>query len=161
MIYVKFKKELDKLPNPQPGDMAVIDNGKVQVYNGEKWMPISPKESELKINLYELNKNSIALMDDITNTAPEEEKIENFRARTNESYYMLLSNECHYYTLFHIEPLAAYTFSKEVIGCLQDIGPIKLIDDSNADRIECWVMNNSGCHLFMLFPYERGVITCH
>lgn len=161
MIYVKNENELTKLPNPQQGDIAVIDNGKVKVYDGTNWVFMEDPNGELTMNLYELNKNSINLMDTITDLKPEKEKIQRFLEKTDENYYMLLSNECHYYTLFSIEPLASYEFSEEVLGCLQDIGDIKLIDNDYGDRIECWVSNNSGCHLFMLFPYARGVISCH
>lgn len=56
MIYVKNENELTKLPNPQQGDIAVIDNGKVKVYDGENWVFIENPEGGLTMNLYELNK---------------------------------------------------------------------------------------------------------
>lgn len=160
MIYVKTENELNKLPNPQEGDMAVIDNGKVKVFKNGKWDFVKPKGG-ITMNLYELNKNTISLMDDITDIEPEKEKLREFRNKIPQKYYMLLSNECHYYTIFALNTLSRESFEEEVIGCLQDMGTLKLIDNDYEDRVECWISNASGCHMFMLFPYEKGVIACH
>ena len=48
-----------------------------------------------------------------------------------------------------------------ILECLQNIGVIQQINKAeNENAIECWVKNDKGVFMFMLFDYEWGVITC-
>ena len=75
---------------------------------------------------------------------------------------MLLCNDIRYYTVFrrglnfmaeHIEDL--------VIECLQDVGVIQQINfTEDEENVECWIKNENGVFMFMLFNYNWGIIEC-
>ena len=53
----------------------------------------------------------------------------------------------------HIEDL--------VIECLQDVGVIQQINfTEDEENVECWIKNENGVFMFMLFNYNWGIIEC-
>lgn len=168
MIHVtaKTEEELSAIPNAAPGDVAVLDNGQIYMTDVKgNWVQAKDYEDskvELNVSLYDLNRNSITLMPGLTDFTQEKEEIAKFLNKTKSCYYMLLSNDLHYYTVFAIDKNVDDVFEEEVIGCLRDLGSVKLIDATYDDHIECWVtIQDEVSHVLMLFPYERGVIHCH
>lgn len=90
--------------------------------------------------------------------AARQEKIKKWMAKNNK-YFMLLSNELRYYTIFAEKDKDYGYAASEVIGCLQDNGKILSIDPTEDFNWECWIKdNNNKCHIFYLFPYDNGVI---
>lgn len=80
---------------------------------------------------------------------------------TSVGYYMLLCNDIHYYTVFEVCDEYEEKVEDLVIECLQNIGVIQQINRAeNEDAIECWIKNENGVFMFMLFNYDWGVITC-
>lgn len=77
-------------------------------------------------------------------------------------YYMLLCNDLRYYTVFIIEEDNELEKAEDVIvECLQNIGAIQYVDyNTDKSAIECWVKNDKGCFMFMLFNYGWGIVTC-
>ena len=76
-------------------------------------------------------------------------------------YYMLLCNDIHYYTVFEVCDDYEENIEDIIIECLQDIGVIQQINKAeNEDAIECWIKNDKGVFMFMLFNYDWGVISC-
>lgn len=74
---------------------------------------------------------------------------------------MLLCNDIRYYTVFEVCDEYEEKVEDIIIECLQNKGVIQQInynEDKNA--IECWIKNEDGVFMFLLFDYEWGVITC-
>lgn len=78
-----------------------------------------------------------------------------------EAYYMLLSHELNYFTLFHVCEEYEEKVEDIVIECLQNIGVIQQINlREDEQAIECWVKNDKGVFMLLLFNYDEGVISC-
>lgn len=76
-------------------------------------------------------------------------------------YFMLLCNDIHYYTVFKIDENEMEKAEDVIAECLQDVGVIQYIDyDAIYDQVECWVKNETGVILFLLFNYDWGVVRC-
>ena len=81
-------------------------------------------------------------------------------------YWMLLNNDLRYYTVFHRHMAGDFynnvveeNLTDALIECLQNIGKIKMFEAIDNDHIECWVdVPNRGCEVYLLFPYDEGVI---
>lgn len=74
---------------------------------------------------------------------------------------MLLCNDIHYYTVFKIDEDEIEKAEDVIVECLQDVGVIQHIDyDAIYDQVECWVKNETGVILFLLFNYDWGVVRC-
>lgn len=144
---------LEKIQKPQYCSMEIVDDG-------------SGSPTQLStISLYELNKQIIS---QLPNYGEEEiqkakELIKQYDKDCGATYYMLLSNEMRYYTIFS----CGYgdmvdTFHSSVIDCLNAIGPIKSIEKNNDGVIEIWCFSivDEELHVFYLFPYDEGVVPC-
>lgn len=109
------------------------------------------------ITAYELNKQMISQQSDLTEEQIQEskEKIIEFITNTKNQYYMLLSNELHYYTLFDVNNKEKC--AHEVIACLQDIAPLRACEYDDNGYMELWNSN----YMFAFFPYDKGVIKCN
>ena len=120
-------------------------------------------QGELKLSLYEINKN---LISQLTPYTPEQitalkqaiTKWDN----TNVKYYMLLNNDKHYYTiLYHDETKEHNDFSTlgdSVIDLLQEIGYDIMQEEFTDGHCEIWVKDNEDTLVYLLFPYDQGVI---
>lgn len=116
----------------------------------------------LGITEYELNKIAIAGLPSLITEAqlkPGKKLLHDYMI--NNGYFMLLCNDIHYYTVlakhFDTDELA----EDVVIELLTDKGSIQSIN-FNADKtaVECWIKNEEGCFMFLLFNYDWGVIPC-
>lgn len=118
------------------------------------------------MNLYELNKQLVVQLPPMENQEVEKKKqlIADFKKEQSNVFYMLLSNEINYFTLFKLIPYGnEASFEDEVIACLRDNGAIQsieLVEDGSA--IEIWVKKyfSDDSIVFYLFPYDKGVIVC-
>ena len=74
---------------------------------------------------------------------------------------MLLCNELRYYTIFHVCNEYDENVEDIILECLKNVGVIQQINKTEkGDAIECWVKNDKGTFMFMLFNYDEGVISC-
>lgn len=128
---------------------------------------VSIKDGNLAtLSLYDLNKQIISQMPELTNEKIEEKinLIKEFGKARGAEFYMLLNNEIRYYTLFRLvqEYANVYSFEQEVINCLKYLGTIKAIDLNSDGVIEAWVQlhENDEVIVLYLFPYDEGVILC-
>jgi len=84
---------------------------------------------------------------------------ENF---VDNTYFMLLCNELHYYTIFrhtNIDNTDFATLGRGVTELLFETGR-KIVSDENCeDHYEIWAKNDDGANVFLLFPYDIGVVT--
>lgn len=146
---------LEKIQQPQYCSMEIVDDK-------------SDNPTQLStISLYELNKQIIFQMPDYTEEQINEAKnlINSYMVEQNNYFYMLLSNEMRYYTIFSVYngTNVLETFPDEVIDCLNSIGPIKSIEKNTDGVIEIWCVPTSYCEeacVFYLFPYDQGVVLC-
>ena len=122
------------------------------------------------MNLYEMNK----LLIEQTNLKEDKEEmnkvLKEYLVRKKSKYYMLLSNEMHYYTIFdvHSKKYNIYDLAdkiiKEIGECFENLGTVascELTEDKEA--IEIWIGKTDSegkaeIDVFYLFDYERGVI---
>ncbi len=112
---------------------------------------------------------AVSKLPDIEDFEESKQTILNFiNSETNcfKHYWMLLNNEQRYYTIFHRHNwgdmyaiIIEETLPDVLIECLQNIGKIKMFETIDNDHIECWVETpKDGCVVYMLFPYDEGVI---
>lgn len=117
-----------------------------------------------EMSLYELNKN---IMENVPEEAiPTEENliqvINNYTKQVFSTYYMLLSNELYYYTVFvrtKGKLITLPNLAEEVIACLEDHGRIVAVSEEPG-ALEFWVQTEKGAECFYFFDYSRGIIYC-
>lgn len=164
MLKIKDLKTLMKLKtNNKQNELALVEETKtLYKWNGVNW-EIYKSNNGLNVSLYELNQGAITSLPELNEEEILAAKalIKNYLDPSNFSYYMLLSNEKRYYTVFNIG-LCSTLFPKpedEIIDCLRELGQIKSIEINN-DAIECWVTESDTSYVYYLFNYDKGVIKC-
>ncbi len=91
-------------------------------------------------------------------------KLEDWFNMALDGYAMLLSNERHDYTVFHLyesqneNPCAIA--ASECIGCCTDRGQLISIDQNDDKNWEIWIRINGEDFMYMLFPCDSFVIEC-
>ena len=129
------------------------------------------KQTEFALGtLYDLNKglvqqNEVKLSEGILNS--KKEVIKNFLIKTNNNYYMLLSNERKDYTIFTMGSNDGYTYedkSKRLVSilvdeCLVNRGEIRGIDiTKDKGAIEIWMSIEEESYVYYFFPYDTAII---
>ena len=161
MIKVKDFKMLEALPNHSPDELALVeDENKVYIYR-DGWIEYNPEDGGLTLSIYELNKMVVPKLPDLTEEDIKIAKEEIKKYVSKPGYWMLLSNEKKYYTLFHVlNKTSLNKVEDEVIECLKDLGAIKSIAENDDDVIEIWIADNEDAFVCYLFNYDKGVIEC-
>lgn len=129
------------------------------------------KQTEFALGtLYDLNKglvqqNEVKLSEGVLNS--KKEVIKNFLVKTNNNYYMLLSNERKDYTIFTMGSNDDYTYedkSKRLVSilvdeCLVNRGEIRGIDiTKDKGAIEIWMSIEEESYVYYFFPYDTAII---
>ena len=129
------------------------------------------KQTEFALGtLYDLNKglvqqNEVKLSEGVLNS--KKEVIKNFLVKTNNNYYMLLSNERKDYTIFTMGYNDGYTYedkSKRLVSilvdeCLVNRGEIRGIDiTKDKGAIEIWMSIEEESYVYYFFPYDTAII---
>ena len=129
------------------------------------------KQTEFALGtLYDLNKglvqqNEVKLSEGVLNS--KKEVIKNFLVKTNNNYYMLLSNERKDYTIFTMGSNDGYTYedkSKRLVSilvdeCLVNRGEIRGIDiTKDKGAIEIWMSIEGDSYVYYFFPYDTAII---
>lgn len=168
MLKIKDLKTLRKLKaNNKIDELALVEETRtLYKWDGANWNIHKP-EGGINISLYELNKGAMTTAPIMENTAIEAAKEDIKKYVYNIApgkYYMLLSNERNYYTLFNIGCSSGTDFDystieDEIIECLKSQGIIK--DISLVDNgIEFWITVNNDSYVYYLFNYDGGIIKC-
>ena len=158
---------LKALPLAKEGDIFfVIAENCAYRYNGREWVVERTQEhSDIALgSLYDLNKQVILQLPDLT---PEEimqglDLIDDFVKETNATYYMLLNHDVHYYTVF-VRNGQGDRLPQTLLECLTVFeSPYKCIDyTAEGDAIEIWLDTDwHGSLMFLLFPYDGGIVPC-
>lgn len=113
------------------------------------------------LSLYEMNQQIVSQLPAISAKEKAEglKSIKKLFTNFDDNYFMLLSNELKYYTLFDFNQsktseTVEYMIN-EICNCFRSLGVLKSIEmtrDKNA--IEIWIDDN----IFYLFRYDKGVI---
>ena len=119
-------------------------------------------ENGLSLSLYEMNKSVITKLPVYT-----DDQIKQLQAtldawdNTNYNYYMLLCNEARYYTVFHrtLSMISSFTtLGEAVIKLLLEADYTIHEETEYPDRFEIWVKKDDETYVFILFPYDEGVV---
>lgn len=124
------------------------------------------KQLNTGLTLFDLNKQM--MKDQPPLPAPaiaqKQKELEDWFNMRLDGYAMLLSNERHDYTVFHLyekqNPNPPSVAAAELIGCLADRGKIIAIDKNSDDNYEIWLRIDGADYFYMLFPCDDFVIEC-
>lgn len=120
--------------------------------------------------LYDVNRNIVqtkGVQLDEAALNSKKEIVKNYLLKTNNNYYMLLSNENKDYTIFtlgnntscSIEDKYKKLTSILIDECLQNRGEIRgidLVNDNSA--IEIWLSIDDNSYVYYFFPYDAAII---
>ena len=128
------------------------------------------KNVDMGINLYEFNKVNMAKMP-ILKTGSElrrvKQTIKSFVEEKASTYFMLLNHELRYFTLFNFKnglltDIKENAMAKDVIECVEsmELGLIDIFPDDGNGALEIWAKDTEEdiAHMFLLFPYNEGVL---
>ena len=163
VITVKNILELNSLKDLNTDTAVYVENTEEYfIRKNNNWSAVQIKtdaNSNIKLSLYDLNKQLIGQMPKLNNEELKEKAItiSNLHTKYNNNYYMLYGKEISYFTLFKInDPTYFYN---EIVDCLKNIGDIKSIENTKAlDAVECWVQNEDEVTCLYLFPYDSGLV---
>lgn len=142
---------------PDEGEMAQTPDGKYIVWHDGEWHEVKMDSSGIEMGLYDMNKQIIAQLPDLTDWDRVEKLLNDFHTDWNNEYYMMYGKEISYFTVFKIKESIA--FGRTAIECLQNVGTVKAVDlVEAADAIELWVMYNNEPTCLYLFPYDMGLV---
>lgn len=132
--------------------------GHYMMWHDNAWQEIKMEGGNLEMGLYDMNKQIIAQLPDLTDWNSAEETLLNFDTKWHNWYYMLYGKEISYFTVFYVKEHEC--FGREVIDVIKNIGSsVKAIDLVEAqDAIEVWVMYNDEPTCLYLFPYDGGIV---
>ena len=160
MVSVQNKKVLSNLIKRENEIYHVEEENIDYKYtNGE----LKEVTTELaSINLYELNKSAKSVAPDYTDEEFDKAytTLKKFFNHHIGTYYMLLSNELKYYTVFQTEcPDGEASVIQEVMNLFKyfdNIKSVELVDNG----VEIWGTWQGELSVFYLFQYDKGVIRC-
>lgn len=154
-------KSTDSITPPVGEVVFYEDTNEYFKWTGTEMAPLTPAPG---LNLYDLNKQLVAQMDEMTDELIEEKltEIQEWIRNTENDFYMFLCNEQKYYTVFGVHDDAPGNFSETMRVCVTNIGKVKAIDRTEDEfAYEFWIEDKEGPHAFYFFPYDQGVVVCH
>lgn len=166
MISVPNYNILTELPKAhlKNGELAETSNdNKKWVYDEEAQDWKEYETAGVQMSLYDMNKQLVAQMPEMTDNDKMTEIINNYKDKTDNSHYMLLCRDINYFTLFEEDSFTEQErFATLVLECIHDVGIIHdmMITEDNG-AIEIWVkpLNEEADMLVMyLFAYDAGVV---
>lgn len=142
---------------PAEGELIQTPEGKYMIWYDGHWNEFQMKSNGIEIGLYDMNKQIIAQLPDLTDWDHVENILKNFDIDWNNDYYMMYGKEISYFTVFKIKEHIA--FAREVIDVVKNVGTVKAMDlTAAADAIEIWVIYNDEPTCLYLFPYDMGIV---
>ena len=142
---------------PKMGEVIQNPEGEYLIWKDDQWNKINMESSGIDLSLYDMNKQIIAQLPDLTDWDRVEALLNDFYNLHHNTYYMMYGKEISYFTLFKVnEPLL---FGDTVADCIPNIGTVKAVDMTEAnDAVEIWVINNNEPTCLYLFPYDMGLV---
>lgn len=132
-------------------------DGHYYVWHNGEWNVVKMDNSGFEMGLYDMNKQIISQMPNLTDWDRVETTLLDFDKKWHNDYYMLYGKEISYFTVFKIKEQIA--FGREVIDVIKNVGAVKAIDPTeNADAMEVWVIYDDEPTCLYLFPYDQGIV---
>ena len=149
--------------NNKEGELALVEETRtLYKWDGANWN-IHKDPKGINVSLFELNQGAMTALPALSEKEIEKAKtaIHDFVHGSKQIWFMLLSNEQRYYTVFNTKSgnVKLPKIEDEVIECLKGQGQIKSFEDLG-DSIELWVTIDKQSYVYYLFGYNRGVILC-
>lgn len=170
MDTINYLGILDTAPeNPKEQDCYRDRQDQVWIYVDGEWKLYQDFTGNIDTGLteYEINKMVVAQLPSMTTeeqlASAKDILIDYFdKEEYQTGYFMLLNHELRYFTVFHRHfDDTAPLIEREIIDCLLEMGVIQMIDyDNSGNNIECWIKNEKGTFMFLLFNYDWGVLEC-
>lgn len=154
-------KSTDTITPPVGEIVFYEDTNEFFKWTGTEMAPLTP---EPQLSLYDLNKQFVTQMKEMTDDVRKEKfnEIQKWIEETENDFYMLLCNELKYYTIFGIHEEAPSDFSEILTECVRNVGKLKAIDKTEDDfAYEIWIEVEDEPHVLYFFPYDQGVVLCH
>ena len=149
------------------GDICIVEEThEAFEFKDGKWIPYLPtaKGKGPEISLYELNRSIIRQLPNYEISQMKEfiNEFNQYHEKIHNRYYMLLSVETSYYTVFvnnQNETNDLKDLGSALLAVSLAIGPI-VSHDVCEDHIEIWFRNkdDNEVYCYMLFPYDGGVV---
>ena len=163
MLKVKDLKTLRKLKNNNKvNELALVEETRgIYKWDGSNWQShTSP--TGVNVSLFEINQSAMTALPayDDQSIASAKDRIAKWYEKNKGSYFMLLSNERRYFTIFHIGNTSNKPFLEELFDCLMELGEIKDISINEDGAVECWITSENTSYVYYLFNYDRGIIEC-
>lgn len=160
MMGQKIKKMDFSQINYEPIEGEIMQNaedGHYYVWHDGEWRVIKMDNSGFEMGIYDMNKQIISQMPNLTDWDRVETALLDFDKKWHNDYYMLYGKEISYFTVFKIKEQIA--FGREVIDVIKNVGAVKAIDPTeNADAMEVWVIYDGEPTCLYLFPYDSGIV---
>ncbi len=137
--------------------MQNASDGKYYIWHEDNWHEFSMENSGIEMDLYDMNKQIIAQLPNLTDWDRVEQLFNDFHTSWKNKYYMMYGKEISYFTVFKIvEP---HLFGGVVMDCIPNVGIVKAIDlTETEDAVEIWVMYEDQPTCLYLFPYDMGIV---
>lgn len=158
---VANQAQIQELSNPQIGDaVKTVDTEKWYLYTQEGWTDMTnAMETNINMNLYDMNKQIIIQLPDLSDPTDSIAKIDAFVVDTHNTHYMLYGKDISYFTIFQRCFGLTETVGEAVIDCLKNVGTLKSVDITpDQDAFEIWVVVNDEATCLYLFPYDNGIV---
>ena len=160
MMGQKIKKMDFSQINYEPMEGEIMQNaedGHYYIWHEGQWNAIKMDKSGFEMGLYDMNKQIISQLPDLTDWDRVETTLLDFDNKWYNDYYMLYGKEISYFTVFKIKESSE--FGREVIDVIKNVGAVKAIDLTEAaDAIEVWVIYKDEPTCLYLFPYDSGIV---
>lgn len=142
---------------PIEGEVIQTPEGEYMIWHDGHWNTFKMENNGIEMDLYDMNKQIIAQLPDLTNWDDIEILFNQFYKIHHNTYYMMYGKEISYFTVFKVRK--PHLFGSVVMDCIPNIGIVKAIDITEAeDAVEIWVMNNDEPTCLYLFPYDMGLV---
>ena len=161
MVQVTSLGIMHSLKNCEEGELCYVHNEeKTFKYVNNEWVEVEIPKGEFHMNMYDMNKNLIVQLPDISKKDLEAGKKKINQLASNGKYFMLLCNELKYYTVFNIIPEGKEKIEDVVLDCINCFGAtIKSIDTLDG-AIEIWIKKHEEAYAMYFFNYDEGVEIC-
>lgn len=111
------------------------------------------------MNLYEANQAMYKGVPSITDMHGVWKQIRNYLKTNPSKYYLMLSNEKRYYTLYKFKDSLKFNeMASEILDITKDLGEFKDVMVNDNGALEFWIVYDGEPTMFVLFDYTRGVV---
>lgn len=136
----------------------------IYICDGTSWQTLGGGDPNTGMSLYSLNQSFISKLPVLSDNGISKLQlaIQTMASKDKNDFHMLLCNELHYYTVLWDSGEVTADFiniGQAVTDLLYESDWEIICYDEYDDRIEIWSRKDMDTHVFMFFPYDKGVVT--